>query len=69
MEDAIIGDKVMLRRFLDDMCVQYICEPEVRAADQEGRSFININTIEDYEMTIGHDKGFGAEPESRSFIF
>ncbi len=38
-----------LREFLDTIEVHYIKEEEVRAIDPEGRSFVNINTIQDYE--------------------
>ena len=42
-----------LRSFLKGIHVYYINEEEVRAIDLEGRSFININTIEDYRKEIG----------------
>jgi molybdopterin-guanine dinucleotide biosynthesis protein A len=38
-----------LREFLKKIEVLYISEDEVRAIDPEGRSFVNINTVEDYE--------------------
>jgi molybdopterin-guanine dinucleotide biosynthesis protein A len=69
LEGAIIEDKVTLRRFLDDISVQYVGEPEVMAADPEGKSFININTIEDYEIIMGHEEGLGPAPGGRCFIF
>jgi molybdenum cofactor guanylyltransferase len=69
MEDAIIGDKVTLRRFLDGVNVQYICETDVRKADPEGRSFININTIEDYEAVMRDEERPGPVQEGRGFIF
>ncbi len=69
LEDAIIEDKVTLRLFLDDVNVQYICEADVRAADQEGRSFMNINTIEDYKAIMRDEEGPGPVEESRGFIF
>ena len=59
LEDAIIEEKVTLRRFLEGVDVQYICETDVRAADLEGRSFVNINTMEDYEAIAGHEEEFG----------
>jgi molybdopterin-guanine dinucleotide biosynthesis protein A len=45
MEKHIRG----LRAFLNTREVQYIEEDRVRLIDQEGRSFVNINTIQDYE--------------------
>jgi len=38
-----------LREFLNTTKVYYVKEGEVRGIDQEGRSFVNINTIQDYE--------------------
>lgn len=69
LEEAVMQDKVTLKRFLNDIRVQYIDEPEVRAADPEGRSFININTVEDYKKLImGNEEELRPVPESRRFI-
>jgi molybdopterin-guanine dinucleotide biosynthesis protein A len=53
MEEGIKNGGRSLRRFLRSIHVYYINEEEVRAIDLEGRSFININTIEDYQKEIG----------------
>ena len=53
MEDDIKNGIKSLRLFLKRIRVLYINEEEVRAIDPEGRSFININTIEDYRKEIG----------------
>jgi len=53
LEDAIISDKVCLVRFLEDISVFYVDEAEIRSADQDGRSFMNINTPEDYDAVVG----------------
>jgi len=53
MEQSIkIGER-SLRRFLQGINVLYINEDEVRGTDPEGRSFININTMEDFQKEIG----------------
>ncbi len=49
MEDSIRKGMRGLREFLKKREVLYIGEDEVRALDPEGRSFVNINTMEDYE--------------------
>lgn len=53
MEEDINNGRRSIRGFLKEMHVLYINEEEVRAIDLEGRSFININTIEDYQKKIG----------------
>ncbi|MEW6215397.1 MAG: molybdenum cofactor guanylyltransferase [Nitrospirota bacterium] len=49
MEESIKHGERSLRGFLKKIDVLYIGEEEVRAIDPEGRSFVNINTIEDYK--------------------
>lgn len=41
-----------LRDMLTELKVLYIKEEEVREVDPEGRSFVNINTMEDYEKVV-----------------
>lgn len=41
-----------MRDLLTELNVFYIKEEEVREIDPEGRSFININTIEDYKKAV-----------------
>lgn len=41
-----------IRDLLTELKVLYIKEDEVRRIDPEGRSFVNINTMEDYERAI-----------------
>jgi len=53
MEQSIKNGERSLRRFLQGINVLYINEDEVREIDPEGRSFININTIEDFQKEIG----------------
>jgi len=49
MEKSIGNQKRGLREFLNTIEVHYIMEKEVREIDREGRSFVNINTIQDYD--------------------
>ncbi len=53
MEQSIKNGERSLREFLRGINVLYINEEEVRNIDPEGRSFININTIEDFQKEIG----------------
>jgi molybdopterin-guanine dinucleotide biosynthesis protein A len=52
MEDTIKNGSRSLREFLKKLDVLYISEDEVRTIDPEGRSFVNINTLEDYEKAM-----------------
>lgn len=53
--DNLRQGKLSLRGFLRDIDVKYIEEHEVRAIDPEGRSFVNINSAEDYKSLIGQE--------------
>jgi molybdopterin-guanine dinucleotide biosynthesis protein A len=53
MEQSIKNGERSLRRFLQGINVLYINEDELREIDPEGRSFININTMEDFQKEIG----------------
>lgn len=53
MEEDIRNGKRSLRGFLQRINVLYIGEEEVRHIDPEGRSFVNINTMEDFKREIG----------------
>jgi len=52
MEETIKNGIRSLREFLKKLDVLYISEDEVRTIDPEGRSFVNINTLEDYEKAM-----------------
>ncbi|MBF0505505.1 MAG: molybdenum cofactor guanylyltransferase [Nitrospirae bacterium] len=49
LEDAVMHEKTSMVRFLRDVRTYFIDEPDIREIDPEGRSFVNINTVEDYE--------------------
>jgi molybdopterin-guanine dinucleotide biosynthesis protein A len=53
MGTFIKAGKRSLREFLKQINVFYICEEVVRSIDPDGKSFININTLEDYHKIIG----------------
>ena len=53
MEEALHHEKRSLRGFLRDCNVLYIQETDVRKIDPEGRSFVNINTMQDFEKETG----------------
>ena len=53
MEESIKNGQVGLREFLHKINIFYIKEDEVRAIDPKGRSFVNINTPEDFKKEIG----------------
>ncbi len=59
LEEGIMNDKVALKQFLREIRTFYIEESEVRAADPEGFSFVNINTVDDYKMITGDKIGAG----------
>ena len=54
LEDAIMNEKTSLIRFLHGINTHFINESDIRTIDPGGRSFININTVEDYEA-IKHE--------------
>jgi len=53
MEESIRNGRKSIRDFLKGINVLYIEEREVRSIDMEGRSFVNINTMEDYQREGG----------------
>jgi molybdopterin-guanine dinucleotide biosynthesis protein A len=53
MEGLILEGKTSLIRMLEMVDVNYIEEEDIKKIDREGRSFININTPEDYERETG----------------
>ncbi len=53
IEASILTGKKGLIALLDSLHVRYISDEEVRAIDPKGESFININTMKDYERIGG----------------
>ncbi|MBI5632217.1 MAG: molybdenum cofactor guanylyltransferase [Nitrospirae bacterium] len=54
MKLHIMQNRKALRDLLQDIHPALIPEEEVRAADPEGRTFININTLEEYRNLVIH---------------
>ncbi|MBI5212749.1 MAG: molybdenum cofactor guanylyltransferase [Nitrospirae bacterium] len=52
LEEGIANKKTSLKRFLDKIKTDFIGGSDIRKIDPEGRSFVNINTPEDYEKLI-----------------
>ncbi len=53
MEWSIKTGRRSVRDFLKEIAVYYISEEEVKSIDRKGRSFVNINTAEDYKREGG----------------
>jgi molybdenum cofactor guanylyltransferase len=53
MASSIRDGNRSLQDFLGRIKVLYIDEEEVRQMDPEGKSFVNINTLEDYQKETG----------------
>jgi molybdopterin-guanine dinucleotide biosynthesis protein A len=66
LENAIMDDKVSLQPFLTEVRTFFIEEIDVRAADPDGKSFININTVDDYNMVLMKE-GFATGREEGTF--
>lgn len=48
-ERCVLNDKTSMRRLLSEINAYFIDESDIMKIDPDGRSFININTMEDYE--------------------
>ncbi len=53
MEKSIRKGDRSLQAFLDTVGVRYVAEEEIRKRDPEGKSFVNINTLEEYQRETG----------------
>lgn len=53
METMILNGQRSLAEGLKDLRVRYVTDEEVRVVDPGGESFVNINTMEDYERIGG----------------
>ncbi len=53
MEEEINSGNKSLIDFLRKINISYIKEREVRKIDPEGKSFVNLNTMRDFEKEIG----------------
>ncbi len=55
MDVMIQSGKRSLTGMLESLIVMYISEEDVRSVDSGGESFVNINTMEDYERIGGKE--------------
>ncbi len=53
LETAVRDDKVALLRFFGEIRTVYVAESVVKKMDADGRSFVNINTVDDYVGALG----------------
>lgn len=53
MQDSVRKGEGSLQHFLGKISVLYVGEEEIRQMDPEGKSFVNINTLEDYRRETG----------------
>lgn len=53
MESAIFSGRKGLREFLSEIRTHFVEEDDVRLMDPEGKSFININTIQELKKVTG----------------
>lgn len=49
LEDCVLNKKTSMRRLLSEINTHFIEESDIMTMDPDGRSFVNINTMEDYE--------------------
>ena len=54
IEERLRKELRSLRDMLTELKVLYIKEAEVRETDPEGRSFVNINTMEDFKKAVSY---------------
>jgi molybdopterin-guanine dinucleotide biosynthesis protein A len=52
LEKGIAEGKTALKRFLGEINTHFISASDIKAIDFNGRSFVNINTVEDYKAVI-----------------
>jgi molybdopterin-guanine dinucleotide biosynthesis protein A len=53
LENRVLNEKTSMRRLLSEINTHFIGESDIMTVDPDGRSFVNINTMEDYER-IAH---------------
>jgi molybdopterin-guanine dinucleotide biosynthesis protein A len=54
LEQRIAQNRMAMWDLLQEIAVQFIPEQEISAVDPEERSFVNINTLEEYRNLIVH---------------
>jgi len=54
MKEHLMQNRLSMRDLLQNIDTALVPEEEIRAADPEGKTFININTLEEYRNLIIH---------------
>ncbi|HSW63635.1 MAG TPA: molybdenum cofactor guanylyltransferase [Dissulfurispiraceae bacterium] len=49
---AVCADKVALLRFFEEVRTAFVAEAVLKKIDSGGRSFVNINTVDDYAAAV-----------------
>ncbi len=49
LEEGVLSDRTSMKRFFEEAATHFIGEALLRETDPDGRSFININTPEDFQ--------------------
>ncbi len=52
IEDLILNKKTSMRQLLTEINTNFIKESDIMVIDREGESFVNINTIKDFERAV-----------------
>jgi molybdopterin-guanine dinucleotide biosynthesis protein A len=58
LEDRVLSEKTSMKRLLSEINTHFIGESDIMTIDPDGRSFVNINTLEDYEKVISASDKF-----------
>lgn len=53
--DCVLNEKTSMRRLLNGINTHFIEESDIMTIDPDGRSFVNINTMEDYERIVNSE--------------
>jgi molybdopterin-guanine dinucleotide biosynthesis protein A len=49
LENCVLNEKTSMKRLLSEINTNFIVESDIMKIDPTGKSFVNINTVEDYE--------------------
>lgn len=56
IEDCILNERTSMMRLLAEINTNFIKESDIMVIDPKGRSFVNINTMEDYEKAVSGEQ-------------
>jgi molybdopterin-guanine dinucleotide biosynthesis protein A len=52
LENSVLSEKTSMRRLLSEINTHFIGDSDIMTIDPDGRSFVNINTMEDYKAVM-----------------